>query len=88
MSKKIRRRKGKAPLKDVLPKPKAEPFIAKDEPESFIMPSNIPVDSGTANVDFSEDAKTLIDVVHEVSADKIKSILLKAPRLAWKIDTT
>ena len=75
MSKKIRRGKGKAPLKDVLPKPKAEPFIAKDEPESFIMPSDIPIDSGTVVTGISLNAQ-------------METVLFTAPRLPWKIDTT
>jgi len=66
MSKKTRRRRGKAPLKDDVTQitPKEEPIEAKEVEEQ------------------------IVDPVAMVPIPAIRNLLLKAPSLSWKIDTT
>ena len=81
MSKKTRRGKRRAPLKDdvtQITKPKAEPkpIIFQDEPIGVLKPGEFVMsDEATVATGISLNAQ-------------METVLFTAPRLPWKIDTT
>ena len=75
MSKKTRRRKGKAPLKDDVTQ-----ITKEKEQEAIIITDDEPKLSGN-NIIFTGDPL-------QGKKTQLETVLLTAPRLPWKIDTT